>query len=375
MKREVARAMEQGAMGLSSSLLMPPSNLATSEQLIELAKVARRYGGIYSTHIRDEGAGVFRAVEEAIRIGKEARIGVDIIHIKIADQKFWGQMPEVAAMIRKAREQGHDIRANVYPYTAGQNNLRAIIPPWAHDGGNEKMLERLRDPAQRARMKKDILNGLPGWYNHYLAVGGDWERMLLVSMSRPGNQRFVGKRMSELIASRGGDPVEVLFDLLLEEEGSVRAVYFHHTEKDMVLAMRQGFTSIGSDGAAMSADGPRASMHPHPRWFGTFPRVLGRYVREQKALTLPAAIRKMTSMNAEKIGLERRGMLRPGFAADVTVFNPATVADKATFAEPKQYPAGIPYVIVNGEVVLDNGKLTGALPGRVLRGPGYGKAN
>ena len=371
MKREVARAMEDGAMGLSTSLLMPPSSLITTEQLVELAKVAASYGGIYSTHIRDEGAGVFRSIEEAIDVGKGADIRVDIIHMKIADQEFWGQMNEVIAMIDRARKQGHDIRAHVYPYTAGQNNLRSIVPPWAHDGGNAAMLERLRDPEMRARMKKDILAGLPGWYNHYLAVGSDWSRMLLVSLEDPKNRPFVGKRMSELIESRGGDPVEVLFDVLLEENGSVSTVFFHHEENDMLYALKQPYTSVGSDGAAISPQGPSGSKNPHPRWYGTFPRVLGRYVREQKALGLEEAVRKITSMNAEKINIRDRGYLREGLAADVTLFDPDTVIDKATFEQPHQYPVGIPYVIVNGELVLDDGRHTGALPGHVIRGPGW----
>ncbi len=371
MKREVARAMRDGAMGLSTSLLMPPSSLITTDQLVELAQVAAGHGGIYSTHIRDEGAGVFRSIEEAINVGKGAGVRVDIIHMKIADQEFWGQMKEVTATIERARREGHDIRAHVYPYTAGQNNLRSIIPPWAHDGGNAAMIERLRDPAQRARMKKDILGGLPGWYNHYLAVGSDWSRMLLVSLERPRNRPFIGRRMSELIEARGGDPVEVLFDVLLEEDGSVSTVFFHHEESDMLHALRQPYTSVGSDGAAISPGGPSGSKHPHPRWYGTFPRVLGRYVREQGALTLEEAVRKITSMNAEKINIRDRGYLREGLAADITVFDPDEVIDKASFEDPHQYPIGIPYVIVNGELVLDGGRHTGALPGRAIRGPGY----
>jgi N-acyl-D-amino-acid deacylase len=372
MKAEVDKAMKEGAMGLSTSLLMPPSSLVTTDQLIELAKVASKYGGIYSTHTRDEGAGVFRSVEEAINVGKGAKIRVDLIHLKIADKKFWGQMNEVISMINKARSQGYDIRAHVYPYTAGQNNLRAIIPPWAHDGGNEKMLERLRNPEMRARMKKDILNGLPNWYNHYLAIG-DWEGMLLVSLRNEKNKQFIGKRMSDVIKARGGDPVDVLFDLLLEESGSVGTVYFHHTEKDMQYAMKQPFTSIGSDGSAMNAETMRGRTNPHPRSYGTFPRVLGRYVRELKVITLPEAVKKMTSMNADKINIKDRGLLKEGYWADIAVFDPNTVADKATFVEPHQYAVGIPYVIVNGQVVLDNGKHTGALPGKVVRGPGYAR--
>ena len=371
MKEEIAKAMEQGAMGLSTSLLMPPSSLVTTEQLGELAKVASKYGGIYSSHIRDEGHGVFDSIAEAIQVGRGADIRVDIIHMKIADKALWGRMPEVIDMIDKARAEGLDIRANVYPYTAGQNNLRAIIPPWAHDGGNEEMLKRLRDPKLRARMRKDILNGLPGWYNHYLATGGGWEGMLLVSFSQEKNKPFVGKRMSELIEARGGDPVEVLFDVLLEENGSVRTVYFHHSEDDMQLALKQPYTSVGSDGSAISPDGPRGKMHPHPRWYGTFPRVLGRYVRELKTLELPEAIHKITLMNAEKINIADRGLIKEGYWADVTLFDPETVTDKATFEKPQQYAEGIPYVIVNGAVVLDNYKHTGSRSGMVLRGPGY----
>ncbi len=370
MKAEVEKAMRQGAMGLSTSLLMPPSSLVTTPQLVELAEVAAKHGGIYSTHIRDEGLGVFRSIEEAINVGKGAGIRVDIIHMKIADEKFWGQMPEVIAMINKARAEGHDIRAHVYPYTAGQNNLRSIIPPWAHDGGNEAMLERLRDQSARERMRKDILNGIDGWYNHYLAVGGDWERMLLVGFSSDKNQPYVGKRFSELAADRGGDPIDVLIDVLLEEAGSVRTVFFHHDEPDMQFALKQAYVSVGSDGAAISPAGAYRDMHPHPRWYGTFPRLMGRYVRELGVLTLPEAVRKVTSMNAEKIGITDRGYLRRGYWADVVVFDAETIIDRATFAEPQQYPLGVGYVIVNGEIVVDDGEHTGALAGKVLRGPG-----
>ncbi len=368
MKAEVERAMKDGAMGLSSSLLMPPSNLMTTAQLIELAKVARKHGGIYSTHIRDEGQGVFRSVEEAIAIARGARIRVDIIHLKIADTKLWGQMKEVIAMIDKARAEGLDVRANVYPYTAGQNNLRAIIPPWAHNGGNKAMLERLRNAEDRARMKREIRSGLPDWYNHYLATGGGWAGMLLVELKSARYKPFVGKRMSELIAAQESkDEVDVFFDVLLAENGDVPTVYFHHSEDDMTYALRQPYTSIGSDGAAIANDGPARAINPHPRWYGTFPRILGRYVREKKVLPLEAAIRKMTSMNAEKIGIKDRGLLKEGYWADVTVFNAATVIDKATFENPHQYPEGIPHVVVNGEVVLENHKRTTALPGKVIR--------
>ena len=370
MKTLIAQAMAEGAMGLSTALLQPPSSIATTANLIELARVAKQYGGIYSSHIRDEGENVFKAIDEAIQVGAGAGIPVDILHMKIAHQALWGRVNEIIAMVQKARDAGQNVQANVYPYTAGQNNLSSIIPPWAHDGGREKLLERLRDPAARKRMHDEVLNGLPNWYNHYLATGGGWSGMLLVSLQNERNKPFQGKRMSDLIAARGGDPAYVLFDLLVEEGGSVPTVFFHHSEQDMQLVLKQPWTSIGSDGSAVSPDGPTGRTHPHPRYYGTFPRVLGRYARELGVLTLPDAVRKMTSLNADKIGLRDRGRLKEGQWADVTIFNPATVIDKATFERPHQFPVGIEYVIVNGVVTVERGRHTGAVAGRVLYGPG-----
>ena len=370
MKALIAQAMEDGAMGLSTALLQPPSSFAKTSDLIELAKTAKQYGGIYSSHIRDEGEGVFRAIDEAIQVGKGAGIPVDIIHMKIAHQNLWGRASEIIAMVQKARDQGYDIRANVYPYTAGQNNLSSIVPPWAHDGGREKMLERLGDPAARKRMRDEVMNGLPNWYNHYLATGDGWGGMILVSLKHERNTPFQGRRMSELIAARGGHPADVLFDVLIEENGSVPTVFFHHSEADMQLILQQPWTSIGSDGSAVNLDGPTGRTHPHPRYYGTFPRVLGRYVRELKTITLPEAVKKMTSMNADKIGIKDRGRLKDGLAADVTIFDPARVIDRATFEQPHQFPVGIEYVIVNGQVTIDKGQHTGALAGQVIYGPG-----
>jgi N-acyl-D-aspartate/D-glutamate deacylase len=369
MQELVDGAMRDGALGLSTSLLMPPASLVTREQLAQLASVARRHGGIYSTHIRDEGRGVFDSVAEAIYVGREAGIPVDIIHLKIAHKDLWGRMDEVVAMIGAAREEGLRVTANVYPYTAGQNNLNSIIPPWAHDGGTEEMLERLRTPDHRTRIRTEVLEGLPDWYNHYLATGDGWDGILLVSMSHPNNRPFEGRRMGELIRARGGgDPVDALMDVLLEEEGSVPAVFFHHSEGDMQLALRQPFTSVGSDGRAVSTDGETGAGHPHPRYYGAFPRVLGRYVRELNVLSLPDAVRKMTSMNAEKIGLRERGVLREGYHADVTLFDADRVEDRATFQDPHQYADGIEYVLVNGRPILEEGSRSSDLPGRVLRG-------
>jgi len=370
MRKLVAQAMEEGAMGLSTSLLQPPSSLATTDNLIELAKVSKQYGGIYSSHIRDEGEGVFKAVDEAIQVGKGANIPVDIIHMKIAHKKLWGRINEVIAMVQRARDAGYDIQANVYPYTAGQNNLSSIVPQWAHDGGRAKMLERLRDPAARQRMRGEVLNGLPNWYNHYLATGDGWGGMLLVSLQHERNRPFQGKRMSELIQARGGNPADVLFDVLIEENGSVPTVFFHHSEPDMQLVMKQPWTSIGSDGSAVNPDGPTGRSHPHPRYYGTFPRVLGRYVRELKVISLPEAVQKMTSMNADKIGIKDRGRLQEGMYADVTIFDQDRVIDRATFENPHQFPVGIKYVIVNGVVTIGDEQHTGALAGKVIYGPG-----
>ena len=374
MKRLVAAAMEDGAMGLSTALLQPPSSFATTAHLIELAGIAQQYGGIYSTHIRDEGEGVFRAIDEAIQVGKGAGLRVDIIHMKIAHKKLWGRAPEIVAMVERARGEGHDIRANVYPYTAGQNNLSSIVPPWAHDGGREKMLERLKDPSARGRMREEIMNGLPDWYNHYLATGKGWAGMVFVSLRHQRNTPFQGKRISELIAARGGHPADVLFDLLLDEGGSVPTVFFHHSGPDMQLILKQPWTSIGSDGTAVNPGGPTGRTHPHPRYYGTFPRVLGRYVRELQVITLPDAVKKMTSMNADKLGITDRGRLKIGLAADVTIFDRERVIDRATFERPHQFPVGIKYVIVNGALTVDNERHTGALAGQVLYGPGKRRA-
>lgn len=368
MKALVEEAMKNGAAGLSSMLAMPPGSLATTDDIVELCKVVARYGGIYVTHIRHEGAGVFDAIKEAIEIGRRSGVAVEILHIKIADRMYWGRMSEIVKLVDDARKQGVNVGANVYPYTRGQNNLSSIVPPWAHEGGTAKMLARLKDAKDRAKLKKDIREGIPGWYNHYTAVGGDWSRMLVsaksvyqgLTMDRILNQRSKGKKPAP-------DPLDELFELLVEEGGSIPAIYEHHTEKDMRLAMVQPWCSIGSDGLAYATEGPLRRGHPHPRSFGTFPRILGVYVRQQGVLRLEDAVRKMTSQNAVKLGLHDRGLLRPGFVADLTLFDPDRVIDRATYTEPFRYSEGIEYVIVNGQIVLNAGRHTGAKPGRALR--------
>jgi N-acyl-D-aspartate/D-glutamate deacylase len=371
MRGLVKDAMEQGALGVASSLSGPPGSWIDTDTLVAMCEVASRYGGIYSTHMRTEGRGVFESVAEAIEIGRRANVPVDIIHLKIAEHEMWGQMPELTATIAAARTRGQDVQANVYPYRAGQNNLSSIIPPWAHEGGSTGMIGRLKDPALRPRLENEINHGIAGtnWYNHYTATGS-WEGMLLVSLSNPRYKQFEGKRMSEVIRALNKQPLDALFELLENNNGSVPTVYFHHSEDDMRFGLRQPWVSIGSDGSAATETGPLASGNPHPRWFGTFPRVLGRYVRDEKVITLEEAIRKMTSANAAKVRQYDRGILRPGLAADVTVFNAATIIDNATYEKPHQYATGVEYVVVNGKVVLDRGKHTGARPGVILNGPG-----
>jgi N-acyl-D-amino-acid deacylase len=371
MQRLVTEAMQQGALGVSSSLSGPPGAWIDTDSLVAMCKAAAPFGGIYSTHMRTEGQGVFESVAEAIEIGRRAGVPVDIIHLKLADHKLWGQMPELIATIQHARDNGQQVEANVYPYRAGQNNLSSIIPPWAHEGGTTALLQRLKDPSLRPRLEGEILHGIPGsnWYNHYTAVG-NWEGMLLVSLSNPAYKRFEGKRMDEIIRVVGRPPVDVLFDLLLNNRGSVPTIYFHHSEDDMRYALKQPFVSIGSDGRAVTTTGPLADGNPHPRYYGTFPRVLGRYVRDEHVLSMEEAIRKMTSANASKIHIYDRGLLRPGMWADVTVFDPRKVLDNSTWERPHQYSTGIEYVFVNGKLVLEHETHTGEKPGQILYGPG-----
>lgn len=368
MKAVLEEAMKDGALGLSTYMMMPPGALATTDDLVELCKVVKKYGGIYSSHIRTEGIGVFDAIKEAIAVGERAGVPVDIIHLKIADEKLWGKMSEVVKLIEDARKRGVNVQANVYPYTRGNNNLASIIPPWAHEGGAAKMLARLKDPKDRERLKTDITKGVDGWYNHYTAVGGDWSRMLV-----SGRGSYEGLTMDRVIAARQKgktpqpNPLDVLFDILVEEGGSVPTVFAHHDEKDMNLALKQSWCSVGSDGSAYATEGPLKRGNPHPRNFGTFPRVLGVYVRDRGVLTLEDAVRKMTSLNAAKVGLKDRGTLREGSFADVTVFDPDAVIDKSTYTAPFAYNVGIELVVVNGVVVLEREKHTGATPGRALR--------
>ena len=367
-KRLLDMALDQGALGLSSMLMMPPGSLATTDDLVALCSVVKKHGGLFSSHIRSEGLEIFDSVKQVIQVAERAGVPLDIIHIKIADEKLWGRMNEVVALIDQARGRGVNVQANVYPYTRGNNNLSSIIPPWAHEGGSGAMIERLKNDEARQRLKRDITHGIDGWYNHYTAVGGDWSRMLV-----SGQGPYQGQTMDKVIAAKSAgkqpapDALDILFDVLIEQKGFVPTVYAHHEERDMNLAMKQPWCSIGSDGSAYAIDGPLRRGNPHPRNFGTFPRVLGVYVREKQLLTLEDAVRKMTSLNAARAGLVNRGLLRAGHFADVTIFDPATVVDQSTFTAPFAYNKGVSQVIVNGQLVLDGETHTGAMPGRALR--------
>jgi len=367
MRALVKQAMEDGALGVSSSLSGPPGSWIDTDTLVALCEETRPYGGIYSTHMRTEGHGVFESIAEAITIGKRAGVPVDIIHLKLAENKLWGRMPEVIATLAKARAEGLEVESHVYPYRAGQNNLSSIIPPWAHEGGVNELLKRIQDPALKERLTREILNGIPGtnWYNHFTATGS-WEGMQVSSFSNPSYKKYEGQRMNQIIAALGKDPVDALFQVLLDNGGSVPTVFFHHNEEDMRYALRQPFVSIGSDGRAVATTGLLAAEHPHPRYYGTFPRILGRYVRDEKVITMEEAIRKMTSANANKLRLYDRGLLRAGLAADVTIFDPAKVIDHSTYEKPHQYSTGIVHVFVNGVAVLRDGEHTSARPGTIV---------
>lgn len=370
MRGLVAQAMEDGAMGLVTAL-EGSHEVTTTEELIELSKVVSRFGGIYATHLRGQAETLLEAIGEAIEIGEKGGVPVEIFHIKVAGKPNWGKMPQALALIESARARGLDVTADQYPYIAGAHPFLPLLPTWALEGGVEKTMERLRDPELRRRMKRDIEQGLAGWRGNYVQQTGGWGGVMISDTRTEKNKNLIGKTLAENGALRGKDPAEAFFDLMLEENGQVNGILFHMNEQDVQVALRAWWVSVGSDGSALAVQGPLSEGQPHPRNFGTFPRVLGHYVRDLKVLSLEAAIRKMTSLGAQRLGLRDRGLLREGYWADVVVFDPGRVADKATFEAPKQYPEGIDYVLVNGTVVLEHGAHTGALPGQVLRGPGY----
>jgi len=372
MKKLVAQAMNDGALGLSTSLQYVPARFAKTDEIVELAKVARQFGGIYATHQRSEANALDQSLAEVFEIARRARIPVEIWHLKTAYKKNWGRMPEVLNKIRRARSQGLDITADIYPYIAGSTSLSACLPPWALEGGVEKVLARLRDPQTRERLKQEISSDARDWENIYLGSGGPGGVLVSAVVNRE-LESVQGKRISEIAEEQKKDPLDAVFDLLLADHGQTSAIYFMMSEADMNAAMRAPFVSFCTDSGARATDGPLAGSKSHPRGWGSYPRILGRYVRDQKLLSLEAAIHKMTGAPAARVGIRDRGLLKPDLFADITIFDPARVMDRATFEMPNQYPEGIQYVLVNGQIAVDKGQRTPVLSGRVVRGPGYRK--
>jgi N-acyl-D-amino-acid deacylase len=370
MKELVRQAMREGAVGLSTALEYAPAPYAKTEELIALASEASKFGGIYATHMRNESDAVLPAIDEALRIGREAHIPVEIWHIKVAGKENWGRMPEVVAKINAARAQGIDVSANTYAYTAWFNSLSAFIPQWAHDGGDAKLVERLKDPAARARMRKEMETPSTAWDNEWQEIPGP-ESVLIGVVQNPKLLPLQGKTLAEIAKLWNKDPMDALFDLLIADNAYTNVAVFGMSEPDVALALQQPWVSIDNDSSGTSPEGILGQEHPHPRAYGTFPRILRKYVREEKKLTLEDAIRKFSALPAQRMRLTDRGVLKAGMWADVVIFDPATIRDLATFADPNQLSQGMDYVLVNGVAVIDQGKMTGAKPGKVLRGPGY----
>jgi len=370
MKQLVADAMRDGAFGLSTSLQYAPAPYASTEELIALAAEAGRFGGIYATHMRSEQTGILQALDETIRIGREAHVPVEIWHLKSAGKPMWGRMKDVVAKIEAARASGVDVAADTYAYTAWFNSFSAFVPPWAHDGGDAKLIERMKDPTTRARIRKDMTTPTTEWDNEWLAIPGP-ESILLCVFQNPKLQSLQGKTLAQAAALRHQEPIEALLDILIEDQAYTSVAVFGMDEPDVTLALQQPWVSIDNDSQGTAPTGLLGQEHPHPRAYATFPRILRKYVREEQRLTLQDAIRKFSALPAQRLGLTDRGVLKTGMWADIDVFDPATIRDVATFEKPNQLSIGMQYVLVNGVPVIAGGKATNVLPGKVLRGPGY----
>ncbi len=370
MKTLVADAMKDGALGVSTSLQYVPARFARTDEIVELAKVAHQYGGIYATHQRSEANALDQSMHEVFEIARRAQIPVEIWHLKTAYKKNWGRMPQILEWIRQARTKGLDITADIYPYIAGSTSLSACLPPWALEGGTEKMLARLRDPDIRQRLKKEIASDAIDWENIYLGSGGA-SGVLIGAVVNRDLETLQGKRVSQIADEQKKEPLDALFDLILADRGQTSAIYFMMSEDDMRAAMRAPFVSFCTDSGSRATDGPLAGSKSHPRGWGSYPRILGRYVRDEHLLSVEEAVHKMTGAPAARVGLRDRGLVREGAFADITIFDPRRVIDRATFELPNQYPEGIEYVLVNGQISVDKGQRTPVLAGQVLRGPGY----
>jgi dihydroorotase/N-acyl-D-amino-acid deacylase len=366
----VDTAMMQGALGVSTSLVYAPAFYATTEELIALARAAARHGGIYATHLRDEGARIDEAIDEAFAIATAAGLPLEIWHLKRAGERTWGDMPRLLTRLDSARDAGLDVTADVYPYVASATSLDASIPQWAHEGGDSALIARLRDPAQRARIRADILDPPGGIESFYRGAGGPGG-VLVSGVLADSLRHLEGQTVLQIAATWAVDPLDALFDVIIKDGANTDAIYFSMSEADVRAAVGHWWVGFCTDYGAVAPDGILSRTTVHPRVYGSFPRVLGRYVRERGVLRLEDAVRKMTSLPAQRVGLLDRGVLRPGFAADVTVFDPQTIVDRATFEAPHQTSVGVRYVVVNGALVLDGGTITDARPGRGLRGPGW----
>jgi dihydroorotase/N-acyl-D-amino-acid deacylase len=370
MKTIVEQAMREGALGVSSSLQYIPNIYSSTEELSALAKVAAKYGGVYFTHQRSESSRIDASMEEVFTIAREAQIRTQIWHLKTAYAPNFGRMPEILKKIEDARASGLDVSANQYPYDRAANDLDACLPPWVREGGREKLLSRLKEKATREKVKADMANASADWENQYLGAGGP-AGVLVASVLDPKLERYRGKTIAQIAQEEKKDPRDALIDLVIADRANTGCIISIMDEKDVRAALAHPLVSFCTDHSARAADGPLAKTGSHPRGWGSAARILGKYVRDEKLLTLEEAVRKMTSFAAEAAGLTDRGILKVGFAADIAVFDPDTVKDVATFEDPERYSEGFRYVLVNGVPVVDEGKITGAKPGKPLRGPGY----
>jgi len=366
----VASAMKDGALGVSTALEYAPAPYAKTDELIALAATAARFGGIYATHMRSEGEAESASLDETFRIAREARVPVEIFHLKTAGKANWGRMPRVVARIDSARRAGLDVSADTYAYTAWENTFSAFVPPWAHDGGNAKLLERLQDRTMRARIRKDMLTPTTSWDNEWQEIGGPHD-VLITAVNNPSLLPIQGKRLDEIAAMWHEDAINALFDILVKDSAQTSVAVFGMSEPDVRLALTQPWVSVDNDASGTSPEGILGQEHPHPRAYATFPRILRKYVHDEHLLTLPDAIRKFTALAAQREHLVDRGVIKRGMWADLVVFDPDSVRDVATYEKPNQLSVGMRWVLVNGVPVIADGRMTGAKPGRILYGPGY----
>src|SRR5438045_627378 len=369
MRELVRKEMEAGALGIGTSLIYPPAFYAKTEELIELCKVAAKYQGKYVSHIRSEGNQLLPALEELIRISREAGLPAEVYHIKAAGKKNWPLLDQMIARLEGARKEGLKITADMYAYAASGTGLDACLPPWTQDGGYPALFTRLRDKATREKIAAEVRTDSDAWENIYLSVGSP-DKILLVGFKSELLKPLTGKSLAEVAKVRGKDPVETIMDLLVEDESRISAIYFEMSEENVRKEMTKPWISFGSDEASQALEGVFLKSNPHPRAYGNFARVLGKYVREEKLTSLGEAVRRLSGLPATNLGLDHRGFTKEGMFADIVVFDPTTIADRATFAQPHQYAAGVKHVFVNGQQVLKDGEHTGATPGRALSGPG-----